>query len=92
MELRLTGQRNQLPTSLSSGQRRRLALAMGLARPWSLLVLDEPEQRLDAQDLSWLTDRLLRAEADGRAILFASHHAELIAAVAERRLEVGSDL
>ncbi|MDU0347335.1 ABC transporter ATP-binding protein, partial [Actinomyces sp. MRS3W] len=36
-----------LPDELSSGQRRRLALAAVLARPRRLLVLDEPEQRLD---------------------------------------------
>lgn len=87
-ELGLTHQVDQLPSSLSSGQRRRLALAMGFVRPWSLLVLDEPEQRLDQQGLSWLTDRLLRAKAGGGAILFASHHPELIAAVADRRVSI----
>lgn len=89
-ELRLVDQRHQLPTSVSSGQRRRLALAMGLVRPWSLLVLDEPEQRLDSQGLSWLTGRLLKAKADGGAILFASHDAALIDAVADRRITVGT--
>ena len=90
-DLRLIQQRNQLPSSLSSGQRRRLALAMGLVRPWSLLVLDEPEQRLDEQGLAWLSERLLRAKRDGGAILFASHHPTLIAAVADREIHVGGD-
>lgn len=90
-DLRLTQQRNQLPGSLSSGQRRRLALAMGLVRPWSLLVLDEPEQRLDEQGLAWLSERLLRAKYDGGAILFASHHPTLIAAVADRTVTVAGD-
>lgn len=90
-DLRLTQQRNQLPSSLSSGQRRRLALAMGFVRPWSLLVLDEPEQRLDEQGLAWLSERLIRAKNDGGAILFASHHPTLIAAVADRQVTIGGD-
>jgi hypothetical protein len=47
-EFGLTGRADALPSALSSGQRRRLVLAAALARPRSLLVLDEPEQRLDA--------------------------------------------
>lgn len=88
-EVGLTGQRHQFPASLSSGQRRRLALAAGFIRPWSLMVLDEPEQRLDADGIEWLTGRLLDAKAAGGAILFASHHAGLIDAVADLRLTIG---
>ena len=88
-EVGLTQERNQLPGTLSSGQRRRLALASGFVRPRSLLVLDEPEQRLDGQGVDWLTRRLLAEKAAGGAILFASHHAGLIAAVADARVEPG---
>ncbi|MET4059414.1 ABC-type Na+ transport system ATPase subunit NatA [Arthrobacter sp. UYP6] len=35
-----------VPASVSSGQRRRLLLASALIRPSSLLILDEPEQRV----------------------------------------------
>lgn len=84
-EVGLTGQRLQLPGTLSSGQRRRLALASGFVRPRSLLVLDEPEQRLDAQGVDWLIGRLLAEKAAGGAVLVASHHAGLIDAVADAR-------
>jgi ABC-type multidrug transport system ATPase subunit len=43
-ELGLDAVRDQLPITLSSGQRRRLALASCFVRPRRLLVLDEPEQ------------------------------------------------
>jgi ABC-type multidrug transport system ATPase subunit len=36
-----------VPDALSSGQRRRLLLAAAFIRPSSLMILDEPEQRLD---------------------------------------------
>jgi ABC-type multidrug transport system ATPase subunit len=90
-EVGLTEQRKQLPGTLSSGQRRRLALASGFVRPRSLLVLDEPEQRLDGQGVDWLIGRLLDEKASGGAVLFASHHSGLIDAVADARCEPGAD-
>jgi ABC-type multidrug transport system ATPase subunit len=74
---------DQLPGSLSSGQRRRLALATALVRPRKLLVLDEPEQRLDTAGISWLSDRLMAEKKSGTAILFASHDQALVDAVAD---------
>ncbi|MEU1842292.1 heme ABC exporter ATP-binding protein CcmA [Micromonospora sediminicola] len=88
-ELGLDRARDQLPSTLSSGQRRRLALASCFVRPRCLLVLDEPEQRLDARGREWLADRLLREKAEGTAVLMATHDAELAATVADDRLEIG---
>ncbi len=82
-EVRLVPQSAQLPGTLSSGQRRRLALASAFVRPRRLLVLDEPEARLDRPGLAWLVDRLQREKADGLGILLASHDAGLVEAVAD---------
>ncbi|MEU6072852.1 ABC transporter ATP-binding protein [Micromonospora sp. NPDC047074] len=89
-ELGLDGARDQLPATLSSGQRRRLALASCFVRPRGLLVLDEPEQRLDVRGRDWLADRLLREKAAGTAVLMASHDTELIERIADRRIEIGA--
>jgi len=83
-EVRMVPQSAQLPGTLSSGQRRRLALASAFVRPRRLLVLDEPEQRLDAAGVEWLVDRLIREKAEGLGILLASHHKPLVEAVADR--------
>jgi ABC-type multidrug transport system ATPase subunit len=90
-DLDLADQGDQLPHSLSSGQRRRLALATGLVRPKRLLVLDEPEARLDTEGRAWLVDRLRREKEAGVAILLASHHPELVDALADQvvRLDRG---
>lgn len=88
-ELGLNAARDQLPATLSSGQRRRLALASCFVRPRKLLVLDEPEQRLDVRGRQWLADRLIREKAAGTAVLMASHDPELIDRVADARLEIG---
>ncbi|GAB2660230.1 ABC transporter ATP-binding protein [Kribbella swartbergensis] len=74
---------DQLPGSLSSGQRRRLALATTLVRPRKLMVLDEPEARLDTDGVQWLSDRLIEEKRSGTSILFASHDPSLVEAVAD---------
>lgn len=89
-ELGLDRARDQLPATLSSGQRRRLALASCFVRPRRLLILDEPEQRLDVRGRAWLAERLLREKAAGVAVLLASHDEDLIAAVADVRIEIGA--
>ncbi len=87
-EFGLTDHAKSLPVSLSSGQRRRLLLAAGFARPRSLLVLDEPEQRLDRRMLATLADRLIAEKAAGGAVLMASHDPDLVRAVADRALHL----
>jgi ABC-type multidrug transport system ATPase subunit len=54
-------------------------------------VLDEPEARLDAEGRVWLVDRLRREKEAGVAILLASHHPELVDALADQvvRLDRG---
>ena len=88
-EVGLIAQSGQLPGTLSSGQRRRLALASAFVRPRRLLVLDEPEARLDTDGVDWLCERLQREKDQGLAILMASHHPELVEAVADLVVRIG---
>ena len=89
-EVQLVPQSGQLPGTLSSGQRRRLALATALVRPRKLLVLDEPEQRLDVEGVAWLGKRLAVEKQNGLAILMASHEPALVEALNARVVEVGT--
>ena len=86
----LAGAADQLPAGLSSGQRRRLALATCFARPRLLVLLDEPEQRLDRAGRRWLTGRLLAEKQAGHGVLFAGHDRSLVKAVADRVLDLGA--
>lgn len=88
-ELGLDEARDQLPATLSSGQRRRLVLASCFVRPRRLLVLDEPEQRLDVAGRAWLTERLRAEKEAGTAILMASHDLDVFGAIADQRIELG---
>lgn len=87
-EVQLVPQAGQLPSTLSSGQRRRLALATAFVRPRQLLVLDEPEQRLDVEGVAWLGERLKAELAGGLAIVLASHEPELLRAISARELRL----
>ncbi|HSK31961.1 MAG TPA: ABC transporter ATP-binding protein [Propionicimonas sp.] len=88
-EVQLVPQSGQLPGTLSSGQRRRLALATAFIRPRKLLILDEPEQRLDTEGVEWLADRLVAERQRGLAIVMASHDPTLVQRVATRIVRLG---
>ena len=89
-QVQLVPQSGQLPGTLSSGQRRRLALATAFVRPRKLLILDEPEQRLDTEGVSWLAQKLKAERQQGLAIVFASHEPALVETVATRVVELGA--
>lgn len=90
-EVQLVPQAGQLPSTLSSGQRRRLALATAFVRPRRLLIMDEPEQRLDVQGVEWLGRRLREDLDQGLAVVLASHEPSLVEAIRAREVQVGSD-
>lgn len=81
---RLTDHADAYPGTLSSGQVQALLLAAAMVRPRDLLVLDEPEQRLDPEARRRLADRILAERSDDVAVLLATHAVELAAAVADR--------
>jgi ABC-2 type transport system ATP-binding protein len=82
-ECRLAEHAKALPLALSSGQRQALQLAAVLVRPRRLLILDEPEQRLDPGARQWLAGLLAHEKAQGAAVLLATHHVELADAIAD---------
>jgi ABC-2 type transport system ATP-binding protein len=78
-----------LPGSLSSGQLQALHLAVVLVRPRRLMILDEPEQRLDPAARRWLAGLLSAEKRAGAAMLMATHHTELAASVADHVVVLG---
>lgn len=69
----LSGCADRAPSSLSTGQRQRLSLAMALLRPSRLLLLDEPERGLDAAFRGRLAGLLSEYAADGGAVVMVTH-------------------
>jgi heme ABC exporter ATP-binding subunit CcmA len=66
---------------LSTGQRRRVALAMLVARRAPLWLLDEPHAGLDAHGRDLLDEVLASACAAGATVVLASHEHERTAAL-----------
>lgn len=80
----LTEHARSLPGALSSGQMQSLLLASALVRPRDLLLLDEPEQRLDPDARRRLADLIRQETEGGVGVLLVTHHGELARAVADR--------
>ncbi|MYS24811.1 ABC-type multidrug transport system, ATPase component [Streptomyces sp. DvalAA-14] len=83
---RLSDHARALPGALSSGQMQSLLLASALVRPRDLMVLDEPEQRLDPDARIRLAQLLTAEKESGVAVLLATHQAELAEAVADHMI------
>jgi ABC-2 type transport system ATP-binding protein len=83
----LSARADAVPLDLSSGQRQRLSLAVALARPSRLLLLDEPEQSLDAEFRQRLGS-LLRLEyaAHGGTVTMATHDLDFATAAGARQV------
>ncbi|MGO4385170.1 ABC transporter ATP-binding protein [Specibacter sp. RAF43] len=88
----LAGLAGTRPYNLSSGQRRRMLLAAAFVRPRSLLVLDEPEQRLDTAMRHRLAARLREEVDGGLALLVVTHDPEFLATVATKALFIADTI
>lgn len=87
-ELGLTELGERFPHELSSGQRQLFGLALALVRPFDVLILDEPEQRLDSDHLDTVINVLQKFRASGKTLVLATHNDELVSAVGDRTLEL----
>ena len=82
----LDGRLRRLEVSrLSAGQRRRVALAILIARDPALWLLDEPHAGLDAEGRGLIDDLVVGVAARGGSVLMASHEAERAGGIAGRR-------
>jgi ABC-2 type transport system ATP-binding protein len=78
----------RFPHELSSGQQQLFHLSMVLVRPSSILILDEPEQRLDTDKRDLLTRILLNRNADGTSLLIACHDPAMTEALADTVVDI----
>ncbi len=75
---------NRYLAQLSSGQRQLAELSMVLLRPSALLVLDEPEQRLDPGRRDMLAEVLTERARSGGAVVWVCHDQALAEGTATR--------
>ena len=88
----LAARSGDLPARFSRGMRQKSALVLGLIRPFSILVIDEPFIGLDPSGQESLTEVLTGARRDGAAVIVATHqlafleHADRCVALADGAL------
>lgn len=86
VELGINTLGERFPHELSSGQTQLFGLALVLARPFEVLILDEPEQRLDPDHIVAMTGALCARRDAGATLVVATHSAALADRLADRTL------
>jgi len=76
---------DELCTSLSGGQKRRLWVATALLGETPLVFLDEPTSGMDPSSRRQLWQLLLKMRSTGRSIIFTTHYLEEADVLADRK-------
>jgi ABC-type multidrug transport system ATPase subunit len=79
---------DDLPETFSRGMKQKTALALALARPASVFLLDEPTRGLDVAGADTLVNLIAEFHRDGATIITVTHEPERFAGIAGTRLEV----
>ena len=76
--LGLTTRADDLPSRFSRGLRQKTSLVLGLVRPFSALMIDEPFVGLDPAGQHALTELLIETAAAGACVIVATHQLEFL--------------
>lgn len=85
--LRVQHLESQPLSSLSGGERKRVALAAALVREPDVLILDEPTNHLDLAAIRWLTD-LITSQRSKLTLLTVTHDRAFLEDVCDTILEL----
>jgi ABC-type multidrug transport system ATPase subunit len=68
---------DDLPAHFSKGMRQKTSIVLGLARPFELLLADEPFDGLDPPSREVLADLLSEVAASGAAVIVSTHRLDI---------------
>lgn len=80
----------RFPHELSSGQTQLFGLSLVLARPADVLIVDEPEQRLDDEHVRVVVRALRGIKANGVTLAIATHSPRVARKLGDRTLVLES--
>lgn len=80
----LTSQREMLAKNLPHGQQRRLELSVALAAEPRLLLLDEPLQGMNQDEVRDMLARIDKIRDEGRTILLVEHNMKAVTSICDR--------
>jgi ABC-type multidrug transport system ATPase subunit len=76
--LDITDRADALPGQLSRGLRQKASIAVGLVRPFSVLLVDEPFVGLDAAGRATFVDLLDESVASGASVVVVTHQLDQV--------------
>lgn len=79
---------DRFPHELSSGQEQLFRLAMTFTRPASVVLLDEPEQRLDTVKRGVVADLIRERVVAGATVVMACHDPEMTESLAGNVIDI----
>lgn len=82
---------DRLPHHLSGGEKKKVAIAAVLAVNPEVLILDEPTNGLDPKTQAWMRDTLSQLNQQGKTIIIATHHLNLVPELATRVVVMGEN-
>ncbi len=82
--VRMGHRASRIAGELSHGDRRKLELAVALARRPEVLLLDEPMAGVSVEDVPGLVDLVDGLRADGVSIVMVEHHMDVVLGLADR--------
>jgi ABC-2 type transport system ATP-binding protein len=74
----LEGRADDLPSKFSRGLKQKTALILGLIRPYSILLIDEPFVGLDTPGQETLVDVLSDIVEQGASVICSTHQLDLV--------------
>ena len=79
---------DRFPHELSSGQEQLFRLALTFSRPSSVVLLDEPEQRLDPTKRQVVAELIRERTSGGTTVVMACHDPDLTASLADHVVDI----
>jgi branched-chain amino acid transport system ATP-binding protein len=80
----LGGHREMLARNLTHGLQRRLEVAIALAAKPTLLLLDEPLQGMNHEEVKGMLDCIVEIQRQGKTILLVEHNMKAVTSICER--------
>ena len=80
----LTSQKDTPARNLPHGQQRRLEVSIALAAGPALLLLDEPLQGMNQEEVTDMLARISRIRSEGKTILLVEHNMRAVTSICDR--------
>lgn len=84
LALQIEKLQDRAPHQLSSGEKKRVALASVLSLSPEVWMLDEPSAGLDPRSASWLMDFIINQGKVGKTVILSTHDLAFVQATADR--------